>query len=126
MELVPYIFFYGRGEEALEFYKSALGGSYEATRHEDGKGIMHASFTAPGFSFMCSDGRPGDTRTIDPEEGNVSLSLSVGDRAAGERIFNALADGGKVTMPLEDAPWGDGRFGVIHDRFGLEWMLTTP
>jgi PhnB protein len=127
MELQPYIFFYGRSQEALDFYKSVLGGSYEATPQEGSVKIMHATFTAPGLSFMCSDGRPEqDGKRIDPDEGNVSLSLGVPDKAQGDRIFAALSHGGKVLMPLADAPWGDGRFGVIHDRFGLEWMVTTP
>jgi uncharacterized glyoxalase superfamily protein PhnB len=90
MELEPYIFFYGRSQEALDFYKGVLGGSYEATPHEGGAKVMHASFTAPG-----------------------------------DRVFAALSQGGKVVMPLDDAAWG-GRFGVIHDRFGLEWMVTAP
>ncbi|HEY9085124.1 MAG TPA: VOC family protein [Candidatus Tyrphobacter sp.] len=139
MQLVPYIFFYGRAEEALEFYKSVLGGTYEAMRSGDApeeisreinpehkQKIMNASFTAPGISFMCSDGRPDDdAKRIDPDEGNISLALSVTDGAEGNRLFAALSQGGSVRVPLDDAFWG-GRFGIIHDRFGIEWMVTAP
>jgi PhnB protein len=132
--LQPYIFFYGRCEEALEFYKNAFGGTYEAMRNSDSpmadqvggewkNKIMHASFTAPGVSFFASDGR--EAKPIDPEEGNISLALNATDASTGERIFKALGEGGKVSMPLDNAFWG-GRFGQVVDRFGIEWMLTTP
>jgi PhnB protein len=134
MQLAPYIFFYGRCEEALEFYKGVLGGTYELMRVSEspmadqfppdfsGK-VMHASFTAPGISLMAADGR--EIKPIDPEAGNISLALSATDRAEGERVFKALSDGGKVKMPLNDAFWG-GKFGMFDDRFGIEWMVTSP
>lgn len=134
LQLAPYIFFYGRTEEALEFYKSVLGGSYELMRVGDSpmadqmppdfrNKVMHSSFTAPGITFMASDGR--EIKAIDPEAGNISLSLSAPDRAQGERVFKALSEGGKVKMPLSDAFWG-GQFGMFDDRFGIEWMVTAP
>ncbi|MBV9277982.1 MAG: VOC family protein, partial [Candidatus Eremiobacteraeota bacterium] len=58
-----------------------------------------------------------------PDEGNISLALATTE-GEGERVFNALAEGGKVAMPLEGAFWG-GRFGMVHDRFGTEWMVTV-
>jgi len=132
LTLQPYIFFYGRCEEALNFYKNIFGGSYDAMRVGDSpyKGemgddnrIMHASFTAPGLNFLCSDGQ--SDRRIDPEEGNVSLAINASDPKTGERICSALADGGTVKMPLAEAFWG-GRFANIVDRFGNDWMITTP
>lgn len=138
LELAPYIFFYGRCEEALEFYKSALGGTYELQRNADlpadspmaehvsadwRNKVMHATFKAPGLTFMASDGR--EAKAVDPEAGNISLSLGASDRAQGERVFKALSQGGSVQMPLDEAFWG-GRFGMLHDRFGNEWLLTTP
>lgn len=134
MRLEPYIFFYGRCEEALEFYKKVLGGTYELQRVKDssmgaqmpadaGNRVMHSSFTAPGITFMASDGR--ETKAIDPEAGNIVLSLGANDCAEGERIFKALSEGGNVKMPFGDAPWGDGKFGSLDDRFGIEWMIVT-
>jgi PhnB protein len=136
MKLEPYIFFYGRCEEALAFYKKILGGEYSLNRFEGGSmghdlpadyknKIMHADFEAPGVKFMASDGPPG--KAVDPDAGNIALSLEISTRAEGERIFNALADGGKVTMPMGDVEWGGGgRFGILHDRFGNEWMISSP
>jgi PhnB protein len=85
--------------------------------------ILHASFTSPGVNFLCSDGQ--QTKSVDPEEGNVSLALSVTDKAEGERIVAALSQGGTVKMPLRDAFWG-GRFANVVDRFGSDWMVATP
>jgi PhnB protein len=139
-QLAPYIFFYGRCEEALAFYATAFGGQYEVLRLGDSPmregvppevhaKVMHASFTAPGLTFMASDGMcpsgEGQTKSIDPEAGNISLALSASSRTEGERLFRALADGGNVKMPLGDAFWG-GTFGLVNDRFGNEWMITTP
>jgi PhnB protein len=134
MQLEPYIFFYGRCEEALEFYKNAIGGTFELNRFEgspmaeqvpaDARNkIMHSSFKGDGFSFMASDGDL--SKTLDPDAGNVSLSLGINDASQAQRVFNALADGGKVTMPFADAPWGDGKFGVVVDKFATEWMITS-
>jgi PhnB protein len=134
MQLQPYIFFYGRCEEALEFYKGALGGTYEMMRVKDSpmaehmppnaaNSVMHASFTADGVSFLASDGQ--EQKAIDPDAGNIDLALSVTDGAEGERVFKALSDGGKVIRPIEKAFWG-GRFGMFIDRFGIEWMMTLP
>jgi PhnB protein len=133
-QLQPYIFFYGRCEEALEFYKGVFGGTYEMMRNGDSpiasqmppdsaKRVMHATFTADGFTFLASDGR--DVKTVDPDAGNITLSISYEDGARGERIFNALAAGGHVGMPIDKAFWG-GRFGMVTDKFGTEWMMSLP
>jgi uncharacterized glyoxalase superfamily protein PhnB len=122
MELAPYIFFYGRCEEALEFYKSALGGNYEVAMREGNK-IKYAAFTGCGISFKASDG--AGTHEIDPDEGNVTLALNALNPARAAEVFNALSDGGKVLMPFGDAEWG-GKFGALHDRFGNEWFVTAP
>lgn len=133
-QMQPYIFFYGRCEEALEFYKTVFGGSCEIMRVKDApmadqwpadsqNKVMHASFTAPGISLLASDGR--ETKIVDPDAGNISIALSVTDGAEGERLVHVLSQGGKVTMPLDAAFWG-GRFAMFVDRFGIEWLLTTP
>ncbi len=132
MQLEAYVFYYGRCEEALEFYKKAIGGDYSVNRFADSpmagdvspafrNKVMHATFTGPGFEFMAADGREG--KTIDPDAGNISLSLATSDNAEGERVFKALSDGGKVVMPLGEAFWG-GKFGMLVDRFGVEWMVS--
>jgi uncharacterized glyoxalase superfamily protein PhnB len=122
MELMPFVYFYGRCAEALEFYKKALGGDYEI-RVRDGDAIQYATFTAPGISLKCSDGMT--RRAVDPDAGNVSLQLEHPDAGRAAEIFSALADGGKVTTPFDDAQWG-GKFGSVQDRFGTEWYVTAP
>ena len=102
MQLKPYVFFYGRTKDALDFYKKVLGGDYDAMLVKDspmaeqmpgaGNRVMHASFNAPGVSFYASDGK--DNKTIDPDEGNVSLALDANEHE-GQRLFSALAEGGK-------------------------------
>jgi PhnB protein len=130
--LQPYIFFYGRCEEALEFYKSVFGGSYELMRVSEtpvashmppdaGNRVMHASFTAGDISFLASDGQ--DVKPVDPDAGNISVALSLDDGPPAERIFEALAAGGKIGMPIDTAFWG-GRFGMVTDKFGTEWMVA--
>jgi PhnB protein len=84
--------------------------------------IMHATFKGDGFSLMASDGDL--SKTVDVDAGNISLSLGIDDPAQGERVFNALAEGGTVKMPFSDAFWG-GKFGMLVDRFGVEWMITS-
>ncbi|MDP9018217.1 MAG: VOC family protein [Candidatus Eremiobacteraeota bacterium] len=134
MQLEPYVFFYGRCEEALKFYKNALGGSYEISLVKDspmaaemgpgsGDRVMHAKFSAPGVAFMASDGR--ENKAVDSDAGNISLSLGTDDASEGERVFKALSEGGTVSMPLSPAFWG-GTFGMLVDRFGIEWMMTLP
>lgn len=133
MRLEPYIFFYGRCEEALAFYKDVFGGNYELQRVKDSPmadrvppeardGVMHAKFDGPGFQFMATDGP--STKHVDPEEGNISLSLEIEDAANAERLFAKLGEGGSVMMPFADAFWG-GKFGVLTDKFGIEWMISA-
>ena len=136
LQLQPYIFFYGRCEEALAFYKKVVGGEYNIIRFDSAPQghdvpadyqtkVMHADFKGPGFAMMASDGPPG--KTVNPDEGNISLSLELSSADEGKRIFDALSEGGKVSMPLGDVEWGGGgKFGILVDRFGTEWMITSP
>jgi PhnB protein len=131
----PYLFFGGRCAEALEFYQQAVGASVvmkmrfsecldplpEGTIQpgfEDK--IMHASFTIGKMTLMASDGC-GDATN---HEG-FRLALSVPTKAACDRVFNALADGGNVDMPLEKTFWSP-RYGMVTDKFGVGWMVMVP
>jgi PhnB protein len=133
MQLEPYLFFHGRCEEALNFYKDCLHGEiigltrFAGSPMESQVGpefkdkIMHASFVAGDVKFMASDGRPGPA----PDgEDDIALSLATSDAAEGARAFNALAEGGTVSMPLEEQFWG-GRLGGLTDRFGVQWMVSV-
>jgi PhnB protein len=132
MQLEPYLFFHGRCEDALNFYRDCLAGEIkelnrfagspmdEQTPDDYKDKIMHASFVAGDVKFMASDGRPG----APPDgEDDIALSLATSDSSEGERVFNALAAGGNVTMPLGEQFWG-GKFGALTDQFGVQWMIS--
>ena len=131
LKVEPYLFFYGKCEEALNFYKGIFGGEIVGvTRMKEAPPemaappnwadkIMNASFESPSVKFMASDGQP-DTPNVD---GNISLSLGTDDEAEGTRVFNKLSEGGKVDMPLQDAFWG-AKFGIFKDKYGIEWMVN--
>ena len=122
LELVPFVFFYGRCVAALEFYKTALGGSYEIGMKE-GDTVHFATFTGPGISFSAADGSAKGA--VSADDGNISLALNVPDAGRALEIFTALSDGAKVLQPFGDAEWG-GKFGALHDQFGVEWFVTAP
>jgi PhnB protein len=135
MQVQPYLFFDGRCEEALDFYRAALGAEVTMLMRfrdspeppppgmvppgAEGK-VMHAAFRVGDATVMASDGRCGGT----PAFQGVSLSLTVPDEAAAERTFAALAEGGQVQMPL-DRTFFSPRFGMVADRFGVSWMVVV-
>ncbi len=129
MQLEAYLFFNGRCEEALDFYKQALGGSYELNRFagspmesevapEWAQKIMHATFKGDGFSFMASDSRDNGGRAD-----GVSLSIATEDVDQAKGLFDRLSAGGDVTVPYGPTFWG-GNFGMLTDRFGMRWMVS--
>jgi PhnB protein len=130
----PYLFFGGRCEEALEFYRTALGAQVEfIMRYKESpeppppgmvppgfeNKVMHTTFRIGGSTLMASDGC---------EEGasfaGFSLSVAVATEAEADRIFAALAKGGEVKMPLGKTFWSP-RFGMLTDRFGIGWMVSV-
>ncbi len=124
MDLEPFVFFYGRCAEALEFYKKVLGGSYEIMMR-DGDTVHYASYSGPGISFKAADGTNKAGSSIDPDAGNISLALNVPSASGAAQIFAALSEGGKRMHEFGDVEWG-GKFGALYDRFGNEWFVTAP
>jgi PhnB protein len=130
MQAQPYLFFDGRCEEALEFYRQALGAEVEMLmRFKEspdpdhcppgtGDNVMHASFRIGESRLMASDGRC----TGKPSFQGFSLSLTVPDVATADRLFVALGDGGQVQMPLAKTFFSP-RFGMLADKFGVSWMI---
>lgn len=130
MPIEPYLFFEGRCEEALEFYRRALGAEVEMLmRYKDspepiqGKApppdkVMHASFRVGDARVMASDGFASGK----PSFQGFALSLPVKSDADAERVFGALAEGGQVKMPLTKTFFAK-RFGMVADRFGVTWMV---
>jgi PhnB protein len=132
----PYVFFDGKCEEAIEFYKRALGATVNMLMRfkdspepqppgcgpTDANKVMHAQFQIGETVIMASDGRA----TGNPKFEGFSLSLTVKTEADADKAFNALADGGHVEMPLAKT-FFSARFGMVKDKFGVFWMvLVTP
>ena len=130
----PYLFFNGNCEEALAFYGTALGAEVDMVmKYSDSpepmppgrlppgyeNKVMHASFRVGGSTLMGSDGC-GDGDKF----GGFSLSLNLATEAEADKYFNALADGGKVEMPLGKTFWSP-RFGMLTDKFGMGWMISV-
>ena len=142
MQAKPYLFFDGRCDEALAFYRTALGAKVGALmRYKDnpepsdadgcpsgGQGsgptpemIMHSEFTIGETHLMASDGMGGGT----PKFEGISLSLDPGTAEEAGRLFAALADGGQVRLPLAKTFFSPA-FGMVADRFGVVWILVVP
>ena len=134
MQVQPYLFFDGRCEEAIEFYKQALGVKVQMTMRfnespdkpppgcapSDPNKIMHACLTIGDAQVMMSDGLANGT----PEFKGFSLSLSAKDEADANRMFAALGVGGQVRMPLGETFFAE-RFGMVADKFGVGWMIIA-
>jgi uncharacterized glyoxalase superfamily protein PhnB len=130
----PYLFFDGRCEEAIEFYKKTLGAQVEVMMRfsqcpEPHPGmcapgnenkIMHSCFRIGNTQIMASDGRAEGK----PMFKGFALSLSAKDEADADRMFSALADGGQVQMPMGKTFFSP-RFGMVADRFGMGWMVIA-
>jgi PhnB protein len=126
--LNPYITFAGNARQAMEFYKSTLGGELAMNTFAefgndgpDGDKIMHANLETPdGFALMASDTPPG---MEEPSGNNIAISLSGDDNDKLRAYWDQLTEGAKVTMPLERQVWGD-EFGQFTDKFGIQWMVN--
>ncbi len=133
--VTPYLFFGGRCEEAIAFYRTALGAEVEMLMRFDEspeptppgmlqagfeKKVMHAAIRIRGNQLMASDGCSG-TSKFD----GFRLALAVPTEAEAKQSFDALADGGSVQMPLCKTFWSPC-YGMVTDRFGLGWMVMVP
>jgi PhnB protein len=131
MKLHPYLNFAGNAEEAVNFYKDALGGevvmlsrfgdSPMPTEDDWKNKIMHARIAFGDDNIiMISDTTKGNGVST---KGNIQLSIGLDDEAKTNEIFQKLSDGGSVTMPLAKQFWGDV-FGMFQDKFGVNWMIN--
>ncbi len=134
MKLHPYLNFAGNAEEALNFYKDALGGEVlTISRYGDSpmpsdddwkQKIIHARLQFGDDNIiMISDTMKGNSIST---HGNIQLSIGLDDEEKTKQIFDKLAEDGKIAMPLAKQFWGD-LFGMLQDKFGISWMLNcTP
>lgn len=135
MQVQPYLFFDGRCEEAVAFYREALGAQVVMLMHyrdaPAGDGgcpggtppadkVMHACLQIGQTQVMASDGFAAGH----PEFKGVSLSVGADDDAQARRFFDALADGGQVQQPLGPSFFASS-FGMVTDRFGVSWMVVA-
>jgi len=133
---IPYLFFDGRCEEALEYYKKTLGAevqmmmrfrdSPEQVRHPDGNQppadkVMHACVKVGNGILMASDGMTANGK---PRFQGFSLSYDAKDEADAKRRFDALARDGQVQMPLGETFFAKS-FGAVADKFGVSWMIIA-
>ena len=133
MHIEPYLFFDGRAEEALEFYRAKLGAEVQFLmrfkespdpipgKAPPGDKVMHSSFRIGETTVMASDGNCTGRPTFQ----GFSLTLNAPDEPAAKRLFGALAEGGQVQMPLGKTFFSPA-FGMVADRFGVSWMVIVP
>ena len=133
MLVQPYLSFEGRAEEAIEFYKKAVGAKltmmmrnkespeqHPGMPPNSGDKIMHSSMTIGDSVVMATDGMMSGK----PNFAGISLSLTAKDDAEAKKLFNNLADGGKVTLPLNKTFFASS-FGMVADKFGVHWMVMA-
>ena len=132
MQVQPYLFFDGRCEEAIEYYKAKLGAKVEmlmrfkenpepaANPPGSGDKVMHSCIRIGDTAVMASDGNC----TGKPSFQGFSLSLTAKDMAEAKRLFAALGEGGQVQMPFAQTFFSPG-FGMVADRFGVSWMVIV-
>jgi PhnB protein len=129
----PYISFRGNCKEAVDFYKEKLGAEVlfsqtygESPMADQAKGsedkIMHTSFKIGDSVIMACDNvfEEHNPTTVG---NNISLAIGTSDIASAEKAFDAIADGGKVCMPMQETFWAE-RFGMLTDTFGINWMFN--
>jgi PhnB protein len=126
----PFLMFPGNCEEATKFYCDVFGGETQTTmKYKDGpvdipenwkEKIMHSTFIIRGDQLMAADSFPGN----EPVKGNnINLIVGFDKNSPPDEAFTKLAQGGKVTMALENTFWG-ARFGQLVDRYGVSWMFN--
>ena len=135
MNVQAYLMFNGRTEEAIDFYKKAVGAEvtmlmrFREAPDQPPPGmvpegwddkIMHSSFKIGDAELMASDGCQSDAAGFN----GISLALSLASPEEAETKFAALAEGGKVTMPLTKTFFSPA-FGTLTDRFGVSWMIVV-
>lgn len=131
-----YLNFNGNCEEAFNFYKSVFGGEFnyigrfgEMPESDDYKvseadknKIMHVSLPI-GSSILMGSDCGGDWAPVFKQGNNFSVSVTADSKEEANKLFNALSNGGQITMPLESTFWGD-YFGMLTDKFGINWMMS--
>ncbi|WP_196892333.1 VOC family protein [Aureivirga marina] len=132
----PYIMFNGNCEEAFEFYKKAFGlteftdfnrfnemPSEEPLPEEIGNQIMHVTLQISEETILMGSDTHAAFGATDVSGNNISISINTDSKEETDKIYNALAKGGEITMPLAETFWG-AYFGMLTDKFGIQWMIN--
>ena len=132
MQVQPYLFFDGRCDDALDFYKKAIGADVKMLmRWKDSPDksmctasnadkVMHSQFQVGETTIMASDGRNSGAPKFD----GFALTIAAKDEAEADKIFADLGAGGQVTMPMSKTFFSP-RFGMLADKFGVHWMIMA-
>jgi PhnB protein len=132
MQVQPYLFFDGRCDEAIAFYKSAVGAKIDMLMRwkdspdqsmctpDNADKVMHAQMQIGDTVVMASDGRIGGA----PNFQGFALAIAAESEAEADRIFNSLGENGQVTMSMAKTFFSP-RFGMLTDRFGVHWMILV-
>ena len=142
MKIESYLFFNGTCEEAMNFYAKTIGAKisftlrYKETPPDAKKGqpplptgwddkIMHANLVVGESSLMVSDVHESmcDGRPVNFNGFSLSITTKTVDET--KRVFSALSQGGQVVMPVGPTFWGSPAFGMLVDKFGVSWMIST-
>lgn len=135
-----YLTFNGNCEEAFTFYKSVFGGDFpyvgrfkDMPASEDhsgsvadsdmGERIMHISLPISNETVIMGSDTGGEWASSFQQGNNFSISINAESKEEADRLFNGLAEGGQITMPLNNTFWGD-YFGMLTDKFGINWMMS--
>jgi len=129
----PYLNFSDNCEEAFNFYKSVFGGEFltvmrfkdmhsDEVDESEGEKIMHMALPIGQGTILMGSDTP-EAMGVVTIGTNFSIAVSPDSREEATKLFNGLSSGGKVTMPLDDAPWG-AYFGMLTDKFGVQWMVN--
>lgn len=131
----PYIHFNGNAEEAFTFYKSVFGGEFAAIvrfkdmnfeggtyAEKEADKIMHIALPIGKHNVLMGSDTPEQMGRHNEMETRSKISISTETKEEADSIFNGLSQGGKIEMPIADSPWGS-YFGMLRDKFGIEWMV---
>jgi PhnB protein len=137
----PYLNFQGNTEEAFNFYKSVFGGDFSSIVRfkempgdgnsmpgankmtaEESEKLMHVALPISGNTLMATDMLESQGHKLRLGN-NITLSLEAESKEEADKLFNGLAEGGKIGAPIADAPWG-AYWGMLTDRFDVPWMVN--
>lgn len=131
-----YLTFNGNCEETFNFYKSVFGGDFQymgrfkemsgngeyPVSPDDAEKIMHVSLPISKETTLMGSDTAGEWGATFVQGNNFSISISTDTKQEAERLFNGLADGGRITMPLSKTFWSE-YYGMLTDKFGINWMV---